>query len=166
MGKKKLIIELLLLLCFFGIANFVEGQSTPKISESKTREKLNKRISMLISFQKEKNYGGLYEMLANEQRKGSGSKESFIKTYKTFDKKGSENLTNFSIKELGLFEPTNDFALVLGCGEYTKNKKKKYYESQVEAVYENNDWYFRSLIGASVGFGTEIKKCKMPKVKS
>jgi hypothetical protein len=49
--------------------------------------------------------------------------------------------------------------MVKGCAEYTDSKKKKHLESQVEAVYENNDWYFSSIITASVGFGTKAKKC-------
>lgn len=146
-----------------GVVYFVHGQNNiPKVTESQVREKLKERLRIFLDFQKERNYQELYEMLAKEQKNGSGTKESFVKIYQTSEKI-DERLTNFIAKDLGLFQPSNDFAVIFGCGEYTKNKRRKYYESQVEAVYENDDWYFRSLIGASVGLGTPLKKCKMPK---
>jgi hypothetical protein len=152
------------LIFLFSLDSLV-AQNTPKINEVKARERLQFRLSMFIEYQTMRDYENLYELLEKEH-KDAVSKQAFVDSYKNNDDEVlSLLLIKFVSEELGLLQPSNDFALIFGCGEYKKNKKKKYYESQVEAVYENDDWYFRSLIGASVGFGTPLKKCKMPKAE-
>jgi hypothetical protein len=150
-----------LLIFLLTTAVCVNAQENSQAKELQLYENLKERFNIFLAFQKEKNYAKLYDMLAQEQRKAI-TKEFFVETYQNLEKNDDDRLTNFGIKRVGLLQQS-DFGIVEGCGEYTKNKKKKYYESQVEAVYENDDWYFRSLIGASVGFGTPLKKCKMPK---
>lgn len=82
-----------------------------------------------------------------------------MKAYKTSDKKGlSFVLSRFVVTEVYLLY-ADYYWMIKGCGEYIEKGKKKCLESQIEAVYENNDWYFSSLIGASVGFGTKPTKC-------
>ncbi|MEZ5429250.1 MAG: hypothetical protein R2747_23585, partial [Pyrinomonadaceae bacterium] len=89
-----------------------------------------------------------------------GSKESFVKFKTTADSISEQRLTKFIAKEFNL-TPLDNEAIIIGCGQYVRKEKKRMLESQVEAVFENNDWYFRSLVGVSIGFGTKAKKCSM-----
>jgi len=123
-----------------------------------TRERLNERLQVLIELQKSKDYERLYDLLT---KKETDSKESFVKSSKTFDSLGRAELLKFVPKEVYLIEPSNDWGLIKGCGEFVEKGKKKLLESQVEVVYENDDWYFSSLITISSAFGIKPKKCSL-----
>ncbi|RME18315.1 MAG: hypothetical protein D6799_03035, partial [Bacteroidetes bacterium] len=71
-----------------------------------TRERLNERLQMLIELQKLKDYERLYDLLT---KKGADSKESFVKTNKTFDSFGRAELSKFVPKGVYLIEPGNDW---------------------------------------------------------
>jgi hypothetical protein len=147
----KVLIWLLLLGCVsFGVS------STPL--ENKSRERLKQRLEDFLIHHQRKEYEQLYGLLAKEQREGYGSVEKFIEFKKSADKTG-ELLLAFSAKSFSVSSAGNE-ALIIGCGKYQTDHKKHWLQSQVEAVYENGDWYFRSLIGTSAGFGTSPKKCR------
>lgn len=159
------------LLCFIFSTGYSQQVSSKDIFADvpeKNRERLKERLQTLISFQQMSNYEKIYELMSEDVKK-TGSKESFVKTHKEYDETFERDglrilLLKFSPKDVySLYQ--DYYWMINGCGEYLDSKKKKYYESQVEAVYEDGDWYFRSLIGVSVGFGTPLKKCKMPKGK-
>lgn len=136
---------------------FTYAQNSPVPNN---RERLKERLQILLKSDEQKDYEKLYELLAEEQRNSYGSKGSFIKFKTTADSIAKQRLTKFIAREFSL-TPLGNEAIIIGCGEYVRKGKKKLLESQVEAVYENNDWYFRSLIGVSDGFGTKAKKCSM-----
>nr|HQU82897.1 hypothetical protein [Pyrinomonadaceae bacterium] len=138
-------------------AIFANAQENAKANEQKDYGKLRERFNIFLDFQKQKNYEQLYEMLAQEQRKAS-TKENFIEIYQNSDKTNDDQLNAFIIKKIGVLGLSN-FGIVEGCGQYIENKKKKSYDSKVEVVFENGDWYFRSLIGVNTSFNSKAKKC-------
>lgn len=162
--KKNVITLIFLLGVCYGFLNFANGQETNTVNkkanalslEKNARERLEKRLQLLVTFQKSREYDKLFELLTKNEKE---TKDSFIKLEKSFDQAGRAELIEFSLENIFLLEPDNNWAIIKGCGQYKNKHKNKSYESNVEAVYENNDWYFSSLIVANVGFGRKAKKC-------
>jgi hypothetical protein len=128
------------------------------VSRDQQRQRLKYRLRIFSIYDHQKQYQKLYALLAKEERKGYGSWEKFAEFKKHANQSG-ELLVSFSAKSF-LLTSSRNYALIVGCGKYQSDNKTEYIDSQVEAVYESGDWYFRSLIGVSAAFGTEPKKCR------
>lgn len=122
-----------------------------------SRERLEERLQTLIRFQTANDYGKIHGLMTQS----AGPKDSFIEINQKFDALGQAKLSKFVLDNVYLLEPGNQRGLIKGCGEYVEDKKKKYYESQAEAIYENNDWYFSSSVTISSGFGMKPKPCSV-----
>jgi hypothetical protein len=134
------------------------GTPSAASSRDQQRERLRYRLRIFSLYDQQKQYQKLYTLLAKEQREGYGSWEKFAEFKKHANQSG-ELLVSFSARSF-LLASSRDYALIVGCGKYQRDNKTEYIESQVEAVYESGDWYFRSLVGVSAAFGTEPKKCR------
>jgi hypothetical protein len=163
MSKKLLRIIVTLFLCS-GCFSFGQTKNQLDVFSDvpmETREKLKERLQTLSNFQKDKDYENLYPLL--EENKND-SKDFFIERQQSVDKIGGSRLIKFIPQDVYLLSPS-DLWMIRGCGEYVKNGKKSYLESVVEAIYENDNWFFSSLIRENTAFGLKTRKCKMPKAE-
>lgn len=124
----------------------------------KTEQKLRIRVQEFLSLMVTDNDIKLYDFLDRDARKGYGEVGQFIEFRNSCRELGGSTLRAFAITEVG-FLTGGLFSIVRGCGDYFDGVEHKYLASNVEAVYEDGEWYFRSLIGADYVFGVPPKRC-------
>lgn len=156
----KCLFSILIIILLISNSNFILAQNT-KGKESEREEKLKKRLETFLSFQTKRKNAKVYEMLEKKAREYYKNKDNYIKSRAYLDETPGLKFTDFQAPEFNILEKFYDYALIFGCGEFTENNIKTYYKSYVEAVYENDNWYFRSLIGGSI----PLRECQMEKVK-
>src|SRR5690606_10796551 len=127
-------------------------------TSNNTRERLNERLTVLIERQVSKDYENIYGDLLS---RSETTKETFVQSNRKADVVGRRTLSKFVPQHIFLREPENLWGFITGCGEFKEKGRTRYFEAQVEAAYENGDWYFAALIYIDAAFGRKPKGCSI-----
>lgn len=122
------------------------------------RARLDDRLRKLVELQRTHDYENLFVLMSS---RSADSKDTFVKINQSLDALERPELLRFLPRQVYLVEPGNDWGIIVGCGEYVERGRKRRLESQVEAIYENDEWYFSSLITISSSFGQKPQKCSL-----
>jgi hypothetical protein len=123
------------------------------------RQRLDDRLQEFVSHHRKKEWSDVYAMFSQRYMRtvDSGmSPDRFVE-----ERRFSRILRFTPVESLALVDDKEaPFVIILGCGEYERTGLNSNVETNVEATWENGDWYFSELRHRAPCLDCEARRCK------
>jgi hypothetical protein len=141
--KRKITIHMgMCIVIFLFHLSITYGQSKPDkvfdVLPSPIREKLIERLKLRIDYERDGDWGKLYDILFEPQT----NKEDYIKQNKDIEDDLHFRMIDFTPRKISLLYPNTDIYEIEGCVTESIKGKTHKVNDIIEARLVNGEWYF------------------------